>query len=109
MGQFERLRAIEDDLRVRIMTCEAEILFFLQDSNGRKLQELCDGSKYSHVTIHEYIRKLIADEIIIKGSFDGDRRRVSYMLTDKAAKVLEGLCEHIEHLRYSAPPRAEAC
>lgn len=99
MGQFERLRAIEDDLRVRIMTCEAEILFFLQDSKGRKLQELCNGSKYSHVTIHEYIRKLMAADIITKASFDGDRRRVSYMLTDKAAKVLEDLCEQIEHLR----------
>ena len=99
MGQFERLRTIEDDLRIRIMTCEAEILFFLQDSNGRKLQELCNGLKYSHVTIHEYIRKLMAAEIITKASFDGDRRRVSYMLTDKAAKVLEDLCEQIEHLR----------
>ena len=99
MGQLERIRNMEDDLRVRILTCEAEILFFLQDSNGRKLQELCNGSKYSHVTIHEYIRKLMAAEIITKASFDGDRRRVSYVLTDKAARVIEDLCEQIEHLR----------
>jgi hypothetical protein len=31
MGQLERIRTVEDDLRVRILTCEAEILFFLRD------------------------------------------------------------------------------
>ena len=41
----------------------------------------------------------MAAEIITKASFDGDRRRVSYMLTDKAARVLEDLCEQIEHPR----------
>ena len=41
----------------------------------------------------------MAAEIITKASFDGVSRRVSYMLTDKAAKVLEDLCEQIEHLR----------
>ena len=34
MGQFERIRAMEDELRVRIMTCEAEILFFLKSLGG---------------------------------------------------------------------------
>jgi hypothetical protein len=42
------------------LTCEAEILFFLRDNEGRKLQHLCEVSKYSHVTIHDYIRKLTA-------------------------------------------------
>ena len=93
MGQLERIRNMEDELRVRILTCEAEILFFLKDNDGRKLRDLCEASKYSHVTIHDYIRKLMAAEIITKASFDGDRRRVSYMLTDKAAKVIEDLCE----------------
>ena len=99
MGQLGRIRNMEDDLRVRILTCEAEILFFLKDNEGRKLRDLCEVSKFSHVTIHDYIRKLMAAEIITKASFDGDRRRVYYMLTDKAARVLEDLCEQIEHLR----------
>jgi hypothetical protein len=60
MGQLKRIRTVEDDLRVRILTCEAEILFFLRDNEGRKLQDLCEASKYSHVTIHDYIRKLTA-------------------------------------------------
>ena len=99
MGQLERIRTVEDDLRVRILTCEAEILFFLRDNEGRKLKDLCDVSKYSHVTIHDYIRKLMAADIITKASVDGDRRRVSYALTDKAAKVLEDLYRQIEQLR----------
>ena len=37
MAQLERIRTVEDDLRVRILTCEAEILFFLRDNEGRKL------------------------------------------------------------------------
>ena len=98
MGQLERIRNMEDDLRVRILTCEAEILFFLKDNEGRKLKDFCDVSKYSHVTIHDYIRKLMAADIITKASVDGDRRRVSYTLTDKAANVLEGLYRQIEHL-----------
>ena len=99
MGQFERLRTIEDDLRVRILTCEAEILFFLKDNEGRKLRDLCEVSKFSHVTIHDYIRKLMAADIITKASFDGDGRRVSYMLTDKATKVLDDLYRQINGLR----------
>jgi hypothetical protein len=52
MAQLERIRTIEDILRVRILTCEAEILLFLKDSKDRKLQDFCDVPKYSHVTIH---------------------------------------------------------
>ena len=52
MGLLERIRNIEESLRVRMLTCEAEILLFLKESKGRKLQDLCDVSKYSHVTIH---------------------------------------------------------
>lgn len=91
MGQFERIRAMEDELRVRIMTCEAEILFFLKENESRKIQDLCNVSKYSHVTIHEYIRKMMAAGIIAKEAFDGDGRRVQYTLKDKAGKVLDKL------------------
>ena len=98
MGQLERIRTVEDDLRVRILTCEAEILFLLRDNEGRKLQDLCEVSKYSHVTIHDYIRKLMAADIITKASFDGDGRRVSCMLTEKAGKVLDDLYRQIEGL-----------
>ena len=91
MGQLERIRNMEDELRVRILTCEAEILFFLKDNEGRKLRELCEVSKFSHVTIHDYIRKLMAADIIAKAAFDGDGRRVSYTLTEKAGKVLDDL------------------
>ena len=89
---------MEDDLRVRILTCEAEILFFLKDNEGRKLQDLCDVSKYSHVTIHDYIRRLMAADIIAKAAFDGDGRRVSYTLTEKAGKVLDDLYAQIDGL-----------
>ena len=98
MRQLERIRNMEDDLRVRILTCEAEILFFLKDNEGRKLKDLCDVSKYSHVTIHDYIRKLTAAEIIAKSAFDGDGRRVSYTLTEKAGKVLDDLYAQIDGL-----------
>jgi hypothetical protein len=84
MAQLERIRTIEDILRVRILTCEAEILLFLKDSKDRKLQDFCDVPKYSHVTIHEYIRKMIAADIIAKETFDGDGRRVCYTLKDNA-------------------------
>ena len=40
MGQLERIRNVEYDLRVRILTCEAEILFFLKDNEGRKSSRL---------------------------------------------------------------------
>jgi DNA-binding MarR family transcriptional regulator len=92
MGQLERIRAMEDALRVRIMTCEAEILLFLKDGEGRKLQDLCTISKYSHVTIHEYLRKMTAANIISKEIFDGDGRRVNYTLKAGADKVLGELC-----------------
>ena len=98
MAKLERIRSMEDDLRVRILTCEAEILFFLKDNEGRKLSDLYEVSKYSHVTIHDYIRRLMAADIIAKASFDGDGRRVSYMLTEKAGKVLDDLYRQIEGL-----------
>ena len=98
MGQLERIRNMEDDLRVRILTCEAEILFFLKDNEDRKLQDLCNVAKYSHVTIHNYIRKLMAAEIIAKAACDGDGRRVSYTLTEKAGKVLDDLYAQIDVL-----------
>jgi len=98
MGQLERIRNMEDELRVRILTCEAEILFFLKDNEGRKLRDLCEVSKYSHVTIHDYIRKLIAAEIIAKAAFDGDGRRVSNTLTETAGKVLDDLYAQIDGL-----------
>ena len=90
---------MEDVLRVRLMTCEAEILLFLKDNDGRKIRDLCDASKYSHVTIHEYIRKLTAAGIIVKDSFDGDGRRVRYRLVEKADKVLDDLYGDIENVR----------
>ena len=99
MGQLERIRNVEDDLRVRILTCEAEILFFLKDNEGRKLQDLCDVSKYSYVTIHDYIRKLTDAEIIAKSVFDGDGRRVRYTLTEKGGKILDNLYGHVDKLR----------
>ena len=98
MAKLELIRSMEDDLRVRILTCEAEILFFLKDNEGRKLSDLYEVSKYSHVTIHDYIRRLMAADIIAKASFDGDGRRVSYMLTEKAGKVLDDLYRQIEGL-----------
>lgn len=91
MGQLERIRTMEDELRVRLMTCEAEILLFLKDNEGRKLRDLCDASKYSNVTIHDYIRKLMATGIIAKDTFDGDVRRVRHTLMEKADKVLDDL------------------
>ena len=99
MGQLERIRIMEDDLRIRLMTCEAEILFFLKDNEGRKIRDLCDASKYSHVTIHDYIRKLTAAGIIVKDSFDGDGRRVCYRLVEKADKVLDDLYGQLENVR----------
>ena len=98
MAKLERIRSMEDDLRVRILTCEAEILMFLKENEGRKLSDLYEVSKYSHVTIHDYIRRLMAADIITKASFDGDGRRVSCMLTDKASKVLDDLYRQIEGL-----------
>ena len=45
MGQLDRIRTMEDELRVRIMTCEAEILLFLKDNEDRKIRDLCAASK----------------------------------------------------------------
>ena len=98
MGQLYRIRTMEDELRVRLMTCEAEILLFLKDNEGRKIRDLCEVSKYSHVTIHEYIRKLTAAGIIVRDTFDGDGRRVRYRLMEKADKVLDDLYGQIDDL-----------
>jgi DNA-binding MarR family transcriptional regulator len=99
MGQLYRIRTLEEELRVRLMTCEAEILFFLKDNEGRKIKDLCEVSKYSHVTIHEYIRKMTAAGIIAKDTFEGDGRRVHYRLMEKADKVLDDLYGQIENVR----------
>jgi len=99
MGQLYRIRTMEDKLRVRLMTCEAEILLFLKDNEGCKIRDLCAASKYSHVTIHEYIRKLTAAGIIAKDAFDGDGRRVRYRLMEKADKILDDLYGELENLR----------
>ena len=99
MGQLDRIRTMEDGLRVRLLTCEAEILLFLKDNEGRKIRDLCAASKYSHVTIHDYIRKLTAAGIIAKDVFDGDGRRVRYTLMEKADKVLDDLYGQIENVR----------
>jgi len=99
MGQLYRIRTMEDKLRVRLMTCEAEILLFLKDNEGCKIRDLCEVSKYSHVTIHEYIRKLTAAGIIAQDVFDGDGRRVRYTLMEKADKILDDLYGDLENLR----------
>jgi len=99
MGQLDRIRTMEDELRVRIMTCEAEILLFLKDNEDRKIRDLCAASKYSHVTIHDYIRKLTAAGIIAKEVFDGDGRRVRYRLMEKADKVLDDLYGELKNVR----------
>ena len=99
MGQLYRIRTMEDKLRVRLMTCEAEILLFLKDNEGGKIRDLCEVSKYSHVTIHEYIRKLTAAGITAKDVFDGDGRRVRYRLMEKADKILDDLYGELENLR----------
>ena len=99
MGQLERIRNMEAELRIRLLTCEAEILFFLKDGEGRKLQDLCDASKYSHVTIHDYIRKLTATGVIEKNNFDGDGRRVRYILMERADKVLADIYCQLENGR----------
>ncbi len=99
MGQLDRIRTMEDQLRVRILTCEAEILLFLKDNEGRKIRDLCDASKYSHVTIHDYMRKLTAAGIIAKDVFDGDGRRVRYRLMEKADKVLDDLYVELENVK----------
>jgi len=99
MGQLYRIRTMEDELRVRLMTCEAEILLFLKDNEGCKIRDLCEVSKYSHVTIHEYIRKLTAADIIVKDVFDGDGRRVRYRLMEKADKVLDDLYGELKNVR----------
>jgi len=99
MGQLDRIRTMEDGLRVRLLTCEAEILLFLKDNEGRKIRDLCAASKYSHVTIHDYIRKLTAAGVIAKDVFDGDGRRVRYTLMEKAGKVLDDLYGQIENVR----------
>ena len=99
MGQLNRIRTMEDVLRVRILTCEAEILLFLKDNEGRKIRDLCAASKYSHVTIHDYIRKLTAAGIIAKDVFDGDGRRVRYTLMEKADKILDDLYGELENLK----------
>ena len=99
MGQLNRIRTMEDELRVRILTCEAEILLFLKDNEGRKIRDLCAASKYSHVTIHDYIRKLTAAGIIAKDVFDGDGRRVRYTLMEKADKILDDLYGELENLK----------
>ena len=88
MDKLERIRRLEDALRVRILTCEAEILFFLRENGDRKIRDLCDISKYSHVTIHDYIRKMVGDNIIEKSANDSDGRRVRYRLTAKAEAIL---------------------
>ncbi len=99
MGQLYRIRTMEEELRVRLMTCEAEILFFLKDNEGRKIKDLCEVSKYSHVTIHEYIRKLTAAGIIVKDTFEGDGRRVRYRLMEKADKILDDLYGELENVK----------
>jgi DNA-binding MarR family transcriptional regulator len=99
MTKLERVRDMEAELRIRLLTCEAEILLFLKDGEGRKLRELCDASKYSHVTIHDYIRKLIATGVITKNTCDGDGRRVRYSLVNKADKVMDDLYGQLEHMK----------
>ena len=65
------------------------------------LQDLCDVSKYSYVTIHDYIRKLTDAEIIAKSVFDGDGdgRCVRYTLTEKGGKILDNQYGHVDKLR----------
>ena len=98
MGRLERIRLMEDALRVRILTCEAEILLFLRENGDRKIRDLCDLSKYSHVTIHDYIRKLVDDKVIEKSPNEDDGRRVRYTLAGKAEKILEHLTEDLASL-----------
>ena len=43
MGQLERIRAMEDELRVRILTCEAEILFFLRTARAVRFKSCVMG------------------------------------------------------------------
>jgi DNA-binding MarR family transcriptional regulator len=81
MTRFEHYRDLERQTKVRLLTCEAEILFNLARSphTAGELQAL---SKNSSTSFYMTLKKLHQMKLIIGVESKEDRRRVVYHLAD---------------------------
>jgi DNA-binding MarR family transcriptional regulator len=81
MEKFEQFRELERQTKVRLMTCEAEILFNLALS-PLSAGELQAKSKNSSTSFYMTLKKLHQMNLIVAVESPEDRRRMIYHLAD---------------------------
>jgi hypothetical protein len=81
MTRFEHYRELERQTKVRLLTCEAEILFNLALS-PLSAGELQVRSKNSSTSFYMTLKKLHQMNLIVGIESPEDRRRVVYQLAD---------------------------
>lgn len=81
MTRFEHYRELERQMKVRLLTCEAEILFNLALS-PLSAGELQARSKNSSTSFYMTLKKLHQMKLIVGVESADDRRRVVYHLAE---------------------------
>jgi DNA-binding MarR family transcriptional regulator len=95
MSEFENYRDLERQIKVRLLTCEAEILFNLS-LEPLTAGELQARSKNSSTSFYMTLKRLHQMKLIIGTESPADKRRMIYRLADDLEPALA-------HMRSAAP------
>ena len=87
MEKFERFRELERQTKVRLLTCEAEILFNLALS-PLSAGELQARSKNSSTSFYMTLKKLHQMNLIVGKESPHDRRRMVYHLAEELQSTI---------------------
>lgn len=93
MSRFESYRELEKQMKVRLLTCEAEILFNLALS-PMSAGDLQARSRNSSTSFYMTLKKLSQMGLIVGNEKPDDRRRVVYHLADELKSIIEIVAIH---------------
>lgn len=63
---IKQLTKLEEALRLRILTPEAEIIGYLAEREGCRMTDLVKMSKYSHACVFQKIRQMEQGGVVVK-------------------------------------------
>ncbi|MFM7028554.1 MAG: MarR family transcriptional regulator [Chakrabartia sp.] len=91
MREIKKILDIESHLRLRLFTCEAEILAFLASGSDKTILTLCEMSKFSHTTIFNTLKRMVEMGVLIKSRPGEEGRRATYSIAPEYAPLLRDL------------------
>jgi DNA-binding MarR family transcriptional regulator len=89
--ELRKLLDIEAHLKLRLFTCEAEILAFLSTGTEKTILQLCEMSKFSHTTIFSTLKRMVDLGILVKSSTGPETRRATYSIAPDYLPMVQTL------------------